>query len=471
MPSPRPSRPLLLEPSQLDSRTGSKSSPRPTLPSWLAPSGTGSFAWSLASDPLISSSRPDSPHLPTLHPTQAQIRSEASRFNVLALGRRSGKTTLAEYLLAEAALAGKPVAYCSPTYKLLADTWRQMRVMLAPATRAKSETEHRLELGSGGTLEMWSLDDPDPARGRKYARVVLDEAAMVRSLMDVWQLALRPTLADLQGDAWFLSTPQGLNDFYSLFKLGQDPLEDEWRAWQMPTSVNPYIPPDELAAARKELPERAYAQEFEARFLTLEGAGVFRGVHAVARLEPTPPQRGHQYVMGVDWGRTDDFTVVSVIDASTQRQVLVDRFSQIEYELQTERLHKIASVYKPQQILAESNSMGLPIIERLQRGYRTVLGDSRPPLPVVPFTTTNATKAAAIIDLSVAIENGMLTLLDDAVQTAELLSFESTVLPSGLLRYGAPLGQHDDTVMALALAYQAGKVEPVMTRSSYGFNR
>ena len=410
--------------------------------------------------------------LPEPHQAQAKMIAEAHRFNVAACGRQIGKTTLGiERIARAAAYEHWPCAWMAPTYKYLDEVWRALRVVLEPLTVDKSEQQKRLALRGGGSVECWSLDDPDAARGRKYRRVVIDEAALVRDLETVWQASIRPTLSVLEGDAWLLSTPKGLDYFHRLYQYGQDPLEPEWASWQLPSSASPYISAAEIDAARHELPERIFAQEFLAQFVQLEGAGVFRGVHSVARLEPRGPERGHQYVMGVDWARSDDFTVVSVIDASLQQQVLVDRFSKIEYELQTERLHKLASVYKPQQILAESNAMGLPIVERLQRGYRTVLGDQRPALPILPFVTTNATKAAAIIDLSVAIENGTLTLLDDPVQTAELLSFESTVLPSGILRYAAPPGGHDDCVIALALAYQAAKVEPAIARTHYRFAR
>ena len=37
----------------------------------------------------------------------------------------------------------------------------------------------------------------------------------------------------------------------------------------------------------------------------------------------------------------------------------------------------------------------------------------------------------------------------------ELAAYQAEKLPSGLLRYGAPSGQHDDTVMALAVAWSA----------------
>ena len=86
--------------------------------------------------------------------------------------------------------------------------------------------------------------------------------------------------------------------------------------------------------------------------------------------------------------------------------------------------------------------MGTPIIEDLQRAG----------LPVYPFTTTNATKAAIIDALSLAFERGTLTILPDEVLVGELQAYTSERLPSGLTRYSAPQGMHDDTVIALALA-------------------
>ena len=294
---------------------------------------------------------------------------------------------------------------------------------------------------------------------------------MVRDLLEIWQLALRPTLTDLAGGAWFMSTPRGLNDFWSLYQQGQDPLQVDWSSWQMPTSVNPFISTDELVSAQHELPERAWAQEYRAEFLQLEGGGVFRGVDAVSRLEPIGPQRGHSYVIGVDWGRTNDFTAISVIDSTLMEQVYLDRFSEIDYELQTERLHEWCDLYHPVLVVAEHNAMGGPLTERLQTGYARLMGKPRAALPVWSWDATNASKAGLVQALGLAIERGDITLLDDQVQTSELLGFEAQVLPSGMLRYGAPGGLHDDTVIALGLAYLGAQREssPVPARSRYGF--
>jgi hypothetical protein len=405
------------------------------------------------------------------HAAQARLLVEQRRFNVVALGRRAGKTKLAQRLLVMRALQHRePVGYFAPTYKLLAEFWRDVRNLLSPVTVVKSEQDHRVEMLGGGVLECWSLDDPNPARGRKYGLICVDEAAMVRDLLEIWQLALRPTLTDLSGGAWFMSTPRGLNDFWSLYQQGQDPLQQEWASWQMPTSVNPFIRADELEAARLELPERAWAQEYRAEFLQIAGGGVFRGVSPVSRLQPAPPDRGHQYVIGVDWGRTNDFTAISIVDSSTGEQVALDRFSEIDYELQTERLHRWCEAYHPVLVVAEANAMGRPLVERLQTGYARLIAEPRPALPVWAWEATNASKAALVQALGLAIERGELTLLDDPVQEAELLGYEAQVLPSGMIRYGAPSGQHDDTVIALGLAYLGSQREgAVPARTSYGF--
>lgn len=392
--------------------------------------------------------------LPRLHTGQRSIVADAARFNVLACGRRFGKTVLGLDRLIHPALAGYPVGWFGPSYKMLAEAWREAMRTLAPIARASIQ-EHRLELVTGGSVDMWSLDGPNAARGRKYKRVVIDEAAMVPDLEEAWQAAIRPTLTDYAGDAWFLSTPKGMNYFWRLFTKGDDPTQSEWRRFQRPTADNPYIETTEIEAARIDLPERTFAQEYLAQFIQ-DAGGVFRGVRLAATAEPSHEYIGtHSYIVGVDWGKHADFTAVAVLDASTRAMVALDRFNQIDYTLQTGRLRALADRYRPAAIVAERNSMGEAILETLERQG----------LPVEPFTTTAPSKKAAIEALALAIERRDLALLPDPVLLAELEAYEATRLPSGLLRYGAPSGMHDDTVMALALAWHGvtggGEAEPI----------
>src|SRR5579862_1213308 len=97
--------------------------------------------------------------LPKPHDAQQQLLGEARRFNAVALGRRAGKSTLAQHLLVMHSLGRQqPVGYFAPTYKLLAEFWRDVRNVLAPVTVSKSEQDHRVEMLGGGVLECWSLD-------------------------------------------------------------------------------------------------------------------------------------------------------------------------------------------------------------------------------------------------------------------------------------------------------------------------
>ncbi len=201
--------------------------------------------------------------------------SEARRFNVAVMGRRFGKTVLGEGRAAETVLRGQPAAYFAPTYKMLAEVWRDLYRMLKPVTTRVNVQERRLELVTGGILDFWSLDTPDAARGRKYGRVIIDEAAMVPDLEDAWQYVIRPTLTDLRGDAWFFSTPRGYNYFHTLYERGQSGEYPEYASWQLPTAANPHIPPDEIKAAAAELPEATFAQEYLAQFVS-EATAIFK---------------------------------------------------------------------------------------------------------------------------------------------------------------------------------------------------
>lgn len=383
--------------------------------------------------------------LPRPHPGQRQVIAESRRFNVVCMGRRWGKSKLGINRTADPKVLALPVGWFSPTYKMLLEMWRDASEMLKPITLRRNVQERRLEFVTGGLLEFWSLDNPDAARGRKYRRIIVDEAAMVPNLMDAWNMVLRPTLADYEGDAWFLSTPKGRNGFWQMWQWGQDPAMPDWASWQMPTSANPFIAAGEVEAMRQQMPERVYAQEVQAQFLE-DAGGVFRKVREAATLEPSQPipHQRSTFVMGVDWAQRHDFTVLSVMDVETRRQVDVDRFNQIDWALQRGRLQAMVEKWGVVAIIAEENSIGGPNIEALQREG----------LPVMAFQTTALTKPPLIESLALAFERSEIAIINDAVQVNELQAYERTVSPvTGRSSYSAPEGMHDDTVMALALAW------------------
>jgi hypothetical protein len=378
--------------------------------------------------------------LPRPHAAQKQVIEGAKRFNAVCCGRRWGKTELGMDRLIQPALQGKPVAWFAPNYKLAAPVWRELQNRLHPVTRDVNQQERRLELKGGGSLEMWSLDSPDSGRGRAYACVVVDEAALIPNFENAWQESIRPQLTDFRGGAWFLSTPKGTaNYFHTLYQRGQDATQPEWASWRMPSSSNPYLPAGEIESARADMTDLAFSQEYLAQFVSWAGAVFRRITDAIAE-----PAEGHKAaIIGVDWGRTNDYTVFTAVSAAGQ-VLAIDRFRGLEYSLQRGRLAAFWQRLGGRAwIIAEQNNMGGPVIEQLQRDG----------LPVVAFTTTNASKAAIVEALALAFERGAVKIPNDPVLLGELQAFEARPLPSGLMRYAAPEGLHDDCVVSLAIAW------------------
>jgi hypothetical protein len=150
-----------------------------------------------------------------------------------------------------------------------------------------NETDLRIELVPGGTICLRGADNYDALRGDGLDFVVLDEYASISR--EAWTEVLRPALADRQGGALFIGTPQGFNHFHTLVESAEG--EDDWQTFQFTTAEGGNVSPKELASAAQELDERTYRQEFEASFETM-GVGrayyAFDRVHAVKRFPVNP---------------------------------------------------------------------------------------------------------------------------------------------------------------------------------------
>lgn len=278
------------------------------------------------------------------------------------------------------ALSGRPVAFMAPTYKLLLDVWADMERTLAPVTRKANKTEMRIELVTGGKIDFWTLEDPDAGRGRKYARLVIDEAAHARYLREAWERAISPTLTDFQGEAWFISTPKGLNFFHELYQRGHDPKQQDWQSWHMPTTVNPHISEEEVARYRGELPELVFRQEYLAEFVTF-GAGL---VKSDMIFDGVPPV-GLPVVLGVDLAISErqgaDFTAIVAMSRDPQ--------SGIVYIVEAERhrcafndvlarIKDAAARHSPAVIAIEKTQYQAAVIQELTRITRLPVRGVRP---------------------------------------------------------------------------------------------
>lgn len=359
------------------------------------------------------------------------------------MGRRWGKTYMGGVYALACADQGAAVAWVVPTYKNARAPWRFAEQLTAPVARRLrvNRTDRMIGFPSGGWLAVYTADNDTALRGEAFDVVIVDEAAMVRE--ETYTDVLLPTLADRDGHLLLISTPKGRNWFWREWIKGRQGVRGI-AAFTAPTRANP-LPNIQRAAAlaRERVSDRTYQQEWLAEFVE-DGGGVFRGVRARATAVAQPgAQEGHAYVIGADWGRTNDATVFVVVDAATRSVAAIDRMTDVNYSLQTTRLRALWERFGRCPIIAEQNSMGGPLVEQLSREGVRVRG----------FQTTNASKADALDALALALERGDLALLPDEALLGELEAYESERLPSGLVRYSAPAGMHDDHVMALALAW------------------
>ena len=393
---------------------------------------------------------------PPLHTGQLQILKHPARFKVAACGRRFGKSMLACYWLAlreGSAIDRLPVAYFAPTYKLLLDVWTQITRTLRSVIRNANRMDHRIELITGGTIDFWTLENVDAGRGRKYARIVIDEAAHARYLKDVWERAISPTLTDLKGHAWFISTPRGMNFFHELYQRGLNDDYPDWAAFCMPSVTNPYIDLKEITSKRHDLPELVYKQEYEASFVTF-GAGLVKPDYIIIGV--MPPRL--PVVLGVDLAisekQTADWTAIVAM--------MLDPVAGVVYIVEVERhrcgfnevlghIKAAAARHNPVMIAIEQTQYQAAVVQELTRTTKLPIRGVRP----------DRDKVTRFAPLLTRYEQRMVRHDPARVPNwfrEELLAF--------------PDGEHDDGCDAAVYAYTAlpsgisGSLKPVTNEKS-----
>lgn len=216
-----------------------------------------------------------------LHPTQSEVFRDRSRFRTLVAGRRWGKTWLAAAELARGVAEAGPGAwrfwYIAPTYREARDIfWNDIkRVFYELRWIAGEPNESRLEIQliTGAQIALKGADKPNALRGRGVKGAVLDEFATMKA--ETWTEAIRPALADQHGWAVFIGTPQAFNHLHDVYAKGQSH-DPDWASWQFKTlegAVEPWGPMAlaEVEAARRDMDERSFRQEFEASFEAIGG--------------------------------------------------------------------------------------------------------------------------------------------------------------------------------------------------------
>jgi len=207
-----------------------------------------------------------------LSPAQDTVANDSTRFRDVVAGRRFGKTHLSiRELCYHAKEPDKEVWYVAPTYKMARQiVWRKLKNKLQDLNwiTKTNETELTITLRNGSVISLKGADNYDSLRGVGLDFIVLDEFADIDP--EAWYETLRPTLSDKQGRALFIGTPKGIGNW--AYNIYQNTLDNPtWKSYSFTTIEGGQVPDSEIEAARLDLDERTFRQEYLATFETFSG--------------------------------------------------------------------------------------------------------------------------------------------------------------------------------------------------------
>jgi hypothetical protein len=141
--------------------------------------------------------------------------------------------------------------------------WDYLKYFSRPITKQSNEADLIIELVNGAKIRLFGADNADAMRGLGFDGLYLDEYGDFKP--SVWGNVVRPALSDKQGWCVFGGTPKGKNQFWNIYETSRK-LPNEWFSLSLPASKSKLLPESELAAARAQLAEDQYLQEYECSF-------------------------------------------------------------------------------------------------------------------------------------------------------------------------------------------------------------
>lgn len=390
------------------------------------------------------------PHPDQLHKIEL-IEDPKVKYIVLTTGRQWGKTMLAENLLLKWGLENNDstLLWVSPVYSQCRKVFTDIvnAIEGTPILKDANKSNLNINLINGSKLLFRSGERQDSLRGYTIDYLIVDEAAYLRD--DVWNLVLKQTTLVRGKKVLFISTPKGKNYFYRLAVRGLSEDDPQYITLVGSSYDTPFISTQELEEAQRTLPEDIYRQEILGHFVD-SGGEVFTNIDNYCIINSfTPVQQGKRYYAGVDFGRQHDYSVLTIMD-DDGRVVYMYRDRHKPWDEIIKNMADKLKIYKAH-TQVEINSIGDVLFENLKKMYPNVY----------PFQTTSSSKQNIIEDLIYATNELNISLPTEDLfpplyQELKLFTYEYSVKTRNI-KYSAPEGSHDDTIMSLAIAYNSLK--------------
>ena len=303
------------------------------------------------------------------------FHERTKRWGCLVAHRRAGKTVAAVNDLIRAAFMYQGLnglfGYVAPFQNQARRiAWDYFKFFAEPLIRDANEAQMTLTLVNGAKISLFGADNADAMRGLGFSGVYMDEYGDFKP--SVFGNVIRPALSDKQGWAVFAGTPKGKNQFWDIYETARR-IPDEWFVLRLPASESGLLPQGELNAAKAQLSEDQYLQEFECSF---EAAiiGAFFGTE-MRLAEPRINERvvfteGYPVHSAWDLGYRDDTAIwwYQVVGGEVR---VIDFFAVSGADIRTiaevvvNKGYNYGKHYLPHDARAKSLQTGRSIVEQL----------------------------------------------------------------------------------------------------------
>ena len=371
------------------------------------------------------------------------ILESKSKFHVACVGRQFGKSLMAMNLVLYWGINKGPakILWVSPVYSQTDKVQKELMAAIGESGLVKScnYSSNEIILKNGTQILFRSAERYDNIRGLTCDYGVIDEAAFCKD--EAWQEAIRPVFMVRGKKVLFISTPKGKNFFYELYQLGVSEDYPQYRCYTGTSYDTPYIDPIDITDAKKTLPENVFKQEYLAAFID-SGGEVFSNLDKNCfAAYPTPIGK---VFCGIDLGKQEDYTVATFIDSRGQVVDIYRSNAQEWTTMVTEIVQRIRKWNATTMI--EVNSIGDVIFEMVKKQWQ----DTH------PFVTTSKSKQeiveGLILDMNdTVIKIPQLSLFSWLYNELSMFTYDYNPKTRSI-KYGHPAGQHDDTVISLAIA-------------------
>lgn len=375
--------------------------------------------------------------------TSTKETDGAVEYYVLCCSRQFGKSFILQQLLLHYAInePNSKNLFITMTYSQCAKVYNEIvrAIEGSGVIRQKNGKENSIILINGSEVYFRSYQRADFVRGLSATTLVIDEAAFVAD--NDFNEVFRPTLSTIGRRCLLFSTPRSDNYFKVMFDRGLIPEFSHYHSYKATYHDNPMANLDEIEDARRTMPDKIFRAEYLAEFVS----GSMSVFDNYRNCISAVPLRGEK-VAGIDVGRINDSTVLTVFDGNvaSQYEYVGISWAEIVRKCADELVRNGV-----RRVWVEVNGVGDPFIELL----RNELRGRRSGVSVEAWLTTSVSKANIIERLITDFQEESIVIPNDASLLLQLDNFEAQFSKkSRNIFYGAKEPYHDDRVLSLAIA-------------------